>query len=202
VNHSDFHPDHLADMQKSGLNDDTIEVMGVYSVRPNDIPKQLGWNPEKVESLLAFPYPGLNFKRFKVFPSFTDKNGNKVKYLQRKGTGVHLYILPPVQRILANPTAPIYFTEGEKKSAKAVQGGIMTIALGGLWNFLDGETGEAIEEVDRIAWPDREVLFIPDSDVWARPDLIKAIYAFGKEIEERGAHFSVIAYSSDLYTLY
>jgi len=197
VKESAFHPEHLADLRGSGINDDTIDLMGLHSVRPQDIPKEVGWNPEKVESLLAFPYPGLNFKRFKVFPSFTNKNGSKVKYLQRKGTGVHFYVLQPVQRILPNPSAPIYFTEGEKKAVKAVQDGLMTIGLGGLWNFLDGETGEAIDELDRIAWPDREALFIPDSDVWARPDLIKAIFAFGKEIEERGAHFSVMVIPQD-----
>ena len=63
------------------LSEETIEMMEVYSVRPFDIPMALGWNPEKVESALAFPYPGLDFKRFKVFPSYDDAKGHKVKYL-------------------------------------------------------------------------------------------------------------------------
>lgn len=90
-----FHPEHLSDLQKSGLNDEMIRMMEVYSARPEDIPKLIGWNPEKVDSALVFPYPGPDgksngFNRLKVFPSFRDANGHVVKYLQRENSGCHL----------------------------------------------------------------------------------------------------------------
>jgi len=185
-------PNHLADLQKSGLSDETIEMMGAYSVRPADIPKEIGWNPEKVQSVLAFPYPGLNFTRFKVFPTYEDTKGHKVKYLQRKNTGVHLYILPSVQAVLSNSSMPLYFTEGEKKAAKAVQEGLPCIGLGGLWNWIEKGTGDTIDEIDSIALVNREIGIIPDSDTWGRPDLQKAIYALAKELEQRGAKVSFI----------
>jgi hypothetical protein len=67
-----FHPDHIADLRRSGLDDSTIAIMQLYSVRPADISKLVGWNPENVESALAFPYLGQDcrpngFKRLKVF---------------------------------------------------------------------------------------------------------------------------------------
>ncbi len=37
---SDFHPDHLADLRKSGINDNTIELKGLHSVRPNRVDNQ------------------------------------------------------------------------------------------------------------------------------------------------------------------
>jgi hypothetical protein len=152
-----FHPDHLSDLQKSGLNDEMTKIMGVYSVRPGNISRMLGWNPERVESALAFPYPSVEgFCRIKVFPPYEDKEGHKVKYLQRKDSGVHLYILPPVQAVISNLVLPLYFTEGEKKAAKAVQEGLTCIGLGGLWNWVEKATGEGIEELGTIAWPDRE----------------------------------------------
>ena len=86
-----LHPDHLNDLRKSGLSDEMIQVMGVYSVQPADISKMVGWNPEGVRSALAFPYPGVEeFCRIKVFPPYEDNKGRKVKYLQRKGSGLHL----------------------------------------------------------------------------------------------------------------
>ena len=192
MNESQLHPDHLNDLHKSGLSNEMIEIMGVYSLRPADIPKMLGWNPEKVESVLVLPYPSLDFKRFKVFPAYEDAKGHKVKYLQRKDSGVHLYILPSVREVLGNASIPLYFTEGEKKAAKAVQEGLMCMGLGGLWNWVEKKTGEGIEELDSIAWPDREAIITPDSDLWARVDLQKAVYAFGKELEKRGAKVSVV----------
>ena len=157
--------------------------MGVYTARPADIPKLLKWNPVKVESALVIPYPDLDFRRLKVFPAHMDAKGHKVKYLQPKDSGVHLYILPPVRAVLANPSIPLYFTEGEKKAAKAVQEGLACIGLGGLWNWIDKTTGEGIDELGMIAWPDRKTIIVPDSDIWMRPDLQKAVYAFGKELE-------------------
>ena len=53
-----FHQDHWDDLQKSGLSEETIISAGIYSVPPGDISKMLGFNPQKVESALAFPYPG------------------------------------------------------------------------------------------------------------------------------------------------
>jgi len=187
-----YHAEHLADLRGSGINDDTIDLMGLHSVRPQDIPKELGCNPQRVESALAFPYPGLDFTRFKVFPAFRDKDGHKVKYLQKKYTGCHLYILPPVRDALENPLAPLRLVEGEKKAAAGVQAGLNCIGIGGLWNWVDGETGEAIVEIDGIAWVNRPVEIIPDSDVWTRPDLQRAVYALTRELEGRGAKVLVV----------
>ncbi len=184
---------HLADLRQSGLVDRTIEIMGAYSARPADIPKLIGWDPQKVESALVFPYPGVNgFCRVKVFPSYEDKQGHEVKYLQREGSGVHLYVLPPVRKVLGDPSIPLYFSEGEKKTAKGIQEKLLCVGIGGLWNWLRKGTGEGIEELDLIAWPDREAIITPDSDIWTRLDLQRAVFAFGKELESRGAKVSVV----------
>ena len=180
-----LHPDHLADLRKSGLSDETIKTAGVYSVRPADIPKILGWDSTNIQSALAFSYPGTEFVRLKVFPPYKDKKGHAVKYLQRKGSPPRLYIPPLTAKIVKDPTAPLTITEGEKKALKACQEGVPCIAIGGLWCWV--EEGMPITDLDGIAWAKREVSFYPDSDVWARPELIKAIYAFAKELEGRGA---------------
>ncbi len=199
-----LHPDHLADLRKSGLNDDTIKMMGVYTARPADIPKLLRWNPKQVKSALVFPYFGLDgkpngFYRLKVFPSYKDKDGHTVKYLQKKGTPPHLYISPPIQKILDDPSQSLITTEGEKKAAKSVQEGLPAIAIGGLWNWVKKGTCEGIEDLDHIAWEIREVTIIPDSDTWTEPDTGKrthlqcAVYALGKELERRGAVVTFLA---------
>ncbi len=185
-----FHPDHFKDLERSGLSEETILDLGIHSARPHDIPKLIGWNPPEVQSALVFPYPGEEgFCRAKVFPPFEDKDGHTVRYLQRKGSGVRLYIPPLAAKVLNDPGTPLVWTEGEKKAAKACQEEMPCIGLGGLWNWQ--EDGKPIPKLDDIAHAEREELICPDSDVWGRPDLIRVVYALGKELETRGAKVSV-----------
>ncbi len=181
-----FHPDHLKDLERSGLSEETIRDLEIYSARPHDIPQLIGRNPPEVRSALVFPYPGEGgFCRVKVFPPFVDKNGHTVRYLQRPGSGVHLYVPPLAACALKDPYRPLGWTEGEKKAAKASQEGIPSVGIGGLWNWL--EDGNPITKLDEIAHAEREEVIYPDSDVWVRRDLIRPVYALGKELEARGA---------------
>lgn len=185
-----LHPDHLADLAKSGLSEATIVALGIHSARPGDIARLVGFAPPGVTSALVFPYPGeADFCRVKVWPEVRGRDGHTIKYLQRSGSGVRLYITPSAQAILADPTAPLTITEGEKKAAALQQDGLPAIGLGGLWNWL--ERGEPIHGLDAIAWAERPVGLADDSDIWSRPELLRAVYAFGRELEERGARVSV-----------
>ena len=187
-----FHPLHLEDLRKSGLGDEIIDASEVYSVRPDDISRILGWEPQEVESALAFPYPGTDgFQRLKVFPPIKDKKGHSIKYLQRKNTGAHLYILPIVQSILSDPNIPLGVAEGEKKTLALIESGIMAVGIGGVWNWIDGETHMPISEISKIDWRGRKVTLYFDSDIWSRKDLLRPVYALGKELEEQGAQVEV-----------
>jgi len=79
-------PQHLDDLKRSGWNDDTIRESGVYSVSAGDISKI--FNHPKVESMLAFPYPGTDHVRYKLFSSepILDRDGHQIKYYQPKGS--------------------------------------------------------------------------------------------------------------------
>lgn len=186
-----LHPDHLADLRKSGLADDMIRAAGLYSVRPCDLSRIIGFAPQGVTSALAFPYLGDGrFIRVKVFPSYRDKGGHTIKYLQRQGTGARLYIPPGCEAVLRNASIPFAITEGEKKALKLTQEGTLALGIGGLWNWF--AQGEPIPDLDKVTWRGRPITVYPDSDVWGRPDLLQAVFAFGKELEERGAMVRVV----------
>ena len=59
------------------------------------------------------------------------------------------------------------------------------MGIGGVWNWLS--RGEPIADVGLIQWGDRETTVIPDSDVFERVDLLRAIYALGCELQSQGA---------------
>jgi len=182
-----LHPDHLVDLRKSGLSDGTITQAELYSVRPEDIGKITG--NTNITSLLAIPYDH-TFTRYKVFPPAVKRaNGEAQRYLQPKRSGVHLYIPPAVVPILGDPTIPLGVVEGEKKALKACQEGIICVAIGGLWNWLEG--GRLLRKFEAIALQERQILLYPDSDVWQRQDLLQAVYRLGAALAEKGAHARV-----------
>lgn len=86
-----FHPLHWQDLKNSGLSDETIRDSGVFSVRPCDIREMAGFEKAEIRSALCFPYFGTEFYRLKIFPELLDKNGKKIKYLQKKGSLPRVY---------------------------------------------------------------------------------------------------------------
>jgi len=172
-----LHRDHLADLRASGLNDEIIRQAGVYSLRPSDFvrffstPKGVS---SEIRTALCFPYQGGQFARIKLFPPL-----GKMKYAQPPKTGARLYMPLPVR------DGEIVVTEGEKKTLAAIQTDMNAVGIGGVWNWLT--KGEPIDELNRIEWDCRDVVIIPDSDVFKRQDLLRAAYALGREFRERGA---------------
>jgi hypothetical protein len=163
------------------LNDETIRQAGVYSIRPRDIALFFSARkgvPPSIETALCFPYQGGEFARIKLFPAL-----GKMKYAQPPKTGARLYMPLPVR------DGEIVVTEGEKKCLAAYQAGMNAVAIGGLWNWLTN--GEPIADLKLIEWDGSDIIIIPDSDVFRRQDLLRAVYALGREMRERGAAVTV-----------
>lgn len=169
-----FHPEHYADLKKSGLSDDTIRRAGVYSLAPRWLDKFFHQVPAEIETVLCFPYQGGEFARIKLFPAL-----GKMKYAQPPRTPARLYVPFTVK------PGDIIVTEGEKKTLAAHQAGFNAVGIGGVWNWVSH--GQPIADVKLIRWDGREVTIIPDSDVFQRVDLMRAIYALGRELRTLGA---------------
>jgi len=188
--------EHLADLKKSGLSDETIQKAALYSVRPSELKRF-----PTVQSGLAFPYPGRDgqvngFARIKLFPPATAADGHTLRYYQPPGTDPALYFPPTVEwsGACADTSHPIAGTEGEKKALALCQLGVPTVGLGGLWSFLTKVDGMrmVLPTLDRIAWPQRPFTFVPDSDVWTREDLLRPVALFCLLLTQRGAKVEIV----------
>lgn len=188
-----LHPDHYKDLLISGLTVETIQQAGIYSLCPADIPKKLGFSNPDIQSVMAIPYDSV-FERYKIFPPLND-----TKYIQPKGSGNRLYISNKIRSALNDARESLYATEGEKKSLKAIQEGLPTVGLGGLWNWSDGtEEKGLIPDFNLIQWEGRTVYLVPDND-WMLPDrhgerknLREAIYELAYRLIDRGAKVFVV----------
>ena len=186
-----LHPDHLVYLQARGITQETIAANGLYSARPQDLPRLAGRLVPDGTSGLVIPYEGCEgFARVRLFPPILNADGQEQRFGQVQDSGVCVYIPAGVRRILANPEIPLNWAEGEVKGLAGTQAGRPTLALGGLWNWM--RNGKPISDLDSIAHVDRDETLSPDSDVWVRPDLLCPVYAFGKELESRGARIRVV----------
>lgn len=155
----DLLPQHLADLKKSGLTDETIATSGVYSERDPEKVKELlgGYLSDKstraLGPCLAFPFSGPDGKpmtwgrrdadgRETVIPFVRLKpdrprlrKGKPVKYESPLGSSNRVYLPPGVGPLLGDPTKELLIVEGEKKALAVTQHGFSTIGLAGVWNW-------------------------------------------------------------------
>ena len=188
-----LHPDHLTDLRKSGLSDETIKASGIASVPPRDIRKRLGYDTPGLKSMYEVPYRD-GFSRYRCF---YEEGKPGPKYLQKRDSGNHLYIPPSASLVLNDATKPLYVTEGEKKALKACQEGLHCIGLGGLWNWKT-KGGGLIPDFKKIALEGRRVYLVPDND-FRQPDkhgyqknLEQAVNQLADYLIEKGATVSIV----------
>lgn len=192
---NNLHTEHIADLRASGLTDEMIEKAGSYTVPPGQINKTMGWDAP-VSSLLAFPYPGTDFTRYKLFPPLERKDGHKQKYHQNKGSDIHLYMPPGFNPECDN----ISMTEGEKKGLKATQEGLNCLGLGGIWNFATKDNSgkpELIEDFNMINWQNKKVELVPDADFQTKAEVRHAVYRLGMMLKARGADIFIVCLPDD-----
>lgn len=185
-------PDHVADLKKSGLSDEMIQEAGIKSISGRRARLLLGGGSSRIESAMIFPYENQDHLRMKVFPEYRDRKGRKVRYLQPKDSGVHLYFPPGLEKKLRDAGVPLYITEGEKKALRAAQDGLCCIGLAGIWNWKEKGSGEVIEDLKTLPLYQRQVFIVPDSDIGSNSSVRSAVEQFWKALERRHAHVNVI----------
>ncbi|MFH0813441.1 MAG: DUF3854 domain-containing protein [Pseudomonadota bacterium] len=195
-----LHPDHLENLRRSGLSDETILEAGIESVPPDEIGKicleSVGYVPAGITSMYRIPYPRVNgFCRHK--PLYKEGKGEP-KYLQKRNSGNRLYIPEKARAVLNDPAVPLYFTEGEKKALKACQEGLACIGLSGLWNWKNKGSKELILDFDLIIFTNRTVYIVPDND-WLEPNrhgykknLEEAVKELAYRLIKRGARVFIV----------
>lgn len=213
-------PETLEDLRRSGLSPSTIAA-SLITDETSDTETALRLDKYHVRGFVL-PYFGLDrqplkFYRIKVLAS---TNGKTPKYMQPKAAGNHLYLPPGLVDIdpewAKNTDLPLFITEGEKKALAAIQAGLPTIAVGGVFSWrthihtlergvvrvedkpsarvihLDdrGEKAyrtEVASELESIEWSHREVFLIFDSDAETNDEVQRAAFEFANWLDERGA---------------
>lgn len=185
---------HLADLQASGLSDETIRQAELYSVTNETAAMLIGFGRS---SALAFPYlhtannGSPPFTRLK----FDKPDAKGKRYAQAKGSGNRLYIPPMIDpAALTDASVTLYLTEGEKKALKAAQEGMTCVSVSGVdsWRSRRDGKSEPIADLDIITWKGRTVYIVFDSDLATKPPVRDAEFKLARELRNRGATVNAV----------
>ena len=174
---SSLHPDHLADLRRSGLSDETIARHKFRSVPPSMIPQLLGFDIPAVRSALLIPFPDprgrfMDHVRMKIFPTLETPNGT-IKYLQPRHSGVRLFFpLATLPRVLEG-REPLWFIEGEKKSLAVAQLGLTAVGFCGIEGWHLSGSRALLADFETIPLHGRVAELVPDGDVRTNADVAR-----------------------------
>lgn len=118
-----------------------------------------------------------------------------LKYEIPKNTGVRVDCPSSCMKKLKNPSIPLYITEGQKKADSLATAGACTIDLLGVWNFKGrNEFGATtiLADFDFVAWENRSVRIVFDSDVMYKPSVRQAMERLTEILQRKGATVSAI----------
>jgi len=185
-------PEHLADLRKSSITDDTIDLQFIRSVPPVMIPCLLGFDVAEIRSALLFPFRALaggfmNHVRVKIFPPLTNAAGHTMKYFQARGSGPRLYFAVSCLREAREGDAPLWLVEGEKKALAVAQLGLPAVGFCGVEGWHRGGELRLLPDFDAIRLRGRVIEVLPDGDVETNPNVRRAVHALGEALAVRGA---------------
>ena len=191
---------HLEDLQRSGLNVETLEAAGIRSASGEEARKKLR-RREKVSPGIEFPYTAHNgvpgYSRFKLDDPPVGKNGRPCKYLSPIGAVNRFYIAPTLPKeVLSDISQDLLMTEGEKKALKTIQEGFPSIGLAGVWCWRTGDKkagkSSPISDFDQVKWEGRRVYIVFDSDIVENHSVQRAEWELAQELQRRGAIVNVV----------
>jgi Domain of unknown function (DUF3854)/Protein of unknown function (DUF3987) len=185
---------HRSELHASGLTDAMIKDARVYTES----------NREKLARLLGrdrlpagMGGPALVYRFFKadgsdgycrIKPDHPRKSDGKiVKYESPVGTPNQIYLPPGVADVLGHTSMELFIVEGEKKALKATQEGFPAIGLVGVYGWKVQSEERLLPELEEIAWRNRVVWIVYDSDVSLKQDVCAAERRLAQLFRGRGA---------------
>jgi hypothetical protein len=196
--HAALHPEHLADLRKSGITDDTIARQKIRTVMPPAIFHHLlGFPiPAAITSMYVLPFfnagGGLtDHIRVKVFPSLSTKR-DTVKYLQPKQSGVRIYFALDVLDKVMDAAETVWLCEGEKKTLSMAQLGLAAIGICGVEGWHEARSRELHPDLATVPLAGRRVKLLPDGDWQTNEAVGRGVLRCARACEARGARTEVV----------
>jgi hypothetical protein len=188
-------PQHAELLRASAITPEHARVRGYVSVDTKTRLEQLGVTraARSVPGLLV-PWRGVDGSvigyQYRPDEPRINAKGQPIKYETPVRQPNRLDIPPGVGSKLADPSVPLWITEGSRKADSAACIGVACVSVAGVWGWLgtNNKTGKvAVADFRDIALNGRRVVVAYDSDVMTKPTVRKALDALADYLRSKGA---------------
>ncbi|HEX7312315.1 MAG TPA: DUF3854 domain-containing protein [Pyrinomonadaceae bacterium] len=190
---------HAERVSASSISDEVAEARGYRTVSVKSELKALGFGEAQCRvPALLIPVWSVNgeIATYQIRPDEPRiKDGKPLKYETPAGAHMALDVPPAARPLLANPSLPLFITEGARKADAAVSRGLCCVALLGVWNFRGrNEHGglTALADWEYVALKGRKAYICFDSDVMEKDAVRLAMKRLRAFLESRGANVRLI----------
>ncbi len=192
-------PQHAALIEASGISPEVAQARGYWSAQRKSELRRLGFSDSQCLSpALVVPVWNVlgELATYQIRPDQPriNSDGKAVKYETPGGSRMALDVPPLIRAKLADPSVPLWITEGVRKGDSGASAGLCCIALLGVWNWRGtNELGgnAALADWEYIPPNGRLVCICFDSDVMTKPEVHLALERLAAFLKLRGAtvHF-------------
>lgn len=189
---------HRALIEASAIAPEVAAERGYYSETIKARVRELGFaNSQCLVPALVIPIGNDGRESYQIRPDNPRNNGkgHPVKYETPYKARNVLDAPHRVRPMLADPSIPLWITEGVRKADAAVSVELCCVALTGVWNWLgtnDRGGSVALPDWRDIALNGRLVHLAFDSDARHNPDVQAALLALADYLGSRGAEVRLV----------
>lgn len=185
--------------EESGIADAIIEARGYRTITDHKELTRLGFTSRQLRppGLLLPLHTTDGSQPCSIFrPDHPrEKDGKIIKYEIPSGQGMRLDCPPWCRSMLADPSLPLWLTEGQKKADALASRGACAVALLGVWNFkgrnpFGGTT--FLADWDYVALNGRDIRIVFDNDLLLKPSIRQALERLTEHLQRRSAQVTAI----------
>jgi Protein of unknown function (DUF3631)/Domain of unknown function (DUF3854) len=187
---ADHHRKLLSD---SAISDEVAAARGCFTATKAIELRRLGFSTvQAIVPSLVIPIRGLDgdivsYQARPDQPRIVD--GKPCKYESPAGSVPVLDVPVGARDLVRVPPAPIWITEGARKTDAAVTAGLACVSLPGVWSWVSkiGNAKTVLPDLLRIRFADRKVVIAFDSDCMSKAAVHAALEKLAGWLESQGA---------------
>jgi hypothetical protein len=197
VTESTLYPDHRGYLKARGVADDVIAERHVFSVPTKSALHTLGFGRNTPAPAMVMPLWDVvgACDGYQIRPDAprVGTSGRALKFEVPHGFKPRLDVHPRTHPLLADPTVPLWFTEGVPKGDALVSVGQAAVVLLGVWNW----TGDSLADFEYLRAKGRRIYVCFDSDVMLKQSVHAALGRLGALLARRGADVAYVYLPDD-----
>ena len=191
---------HLEHLQGSAISTEVVRERGYQSILGTKQLADLAFSKAQQRTPgILIPLSGVNGgqvgHQYRPDNPRLNPAGKPIKYENPSGSSIRLDCPPHCQKMLGDPSVPLWITEGSKKADALASKDACAISLTGVWGFKGKNASGGVTflaDWDHITLKERTVYLAFDSDITTKKQARQALDRLAEHLHRKGALLSII----------